>query len=294
VDIDGNGALDTGCLSTLSKLTTLIILECKSIASVSLLTQLEILDIQECEHFKVASLSTLTNLKKLFVKQDPYFFYDHPNIACFSKLINLSLLTLENCVDVVGDIAALQMLTELKCLHLINCGPLEGNINVLSSLQKLSEVCINFNDDYIEFGNGLKGNIEVLAGLKNLSRCELSGMDEITGHISVFANLDKLKCLKIVECPGIEGPIFNKMDENGVVAPNIEVSINLCPYILSTSEDLTSIDLKRVARLAKYKYYTSNKDDFCFDYGYAAAAAAVDDEDDDVADDDDDDGEDED
>jgi hypothetical protein len=87
----------------------------------------------------------------------------------------------------------------------------------------------------------LKGNIEVLAGLKNLSYCELSDMDEIIGHISVFSKLDKLKCLKIVECPGIEGPIFNKMDENGMAPAHVGVSINLCPYILSTSEDLIGL-----------------------------------------------------
>ncbi len=137
-------------IEKLQKVTELSIKEATDISSISWLSNLKSLYLENCNIRDVSVLSSLSNLESLALNNN-----NITNISALASLSNLKWLWLNN--NKIKDISALSSLSNLKSLYLENNNI--TNISALSSLSNLERLWLKNNNIH---------DISMLSWLSNL------------------------------------------------------------------------------------------------------------------------------
>jgi hypothetical protein len=213
--------LNLSHLSSLTKLTKIqldgphVMGNIQSLSSLIGLTSLSLETGNVCGN--ISFLVSFTSLKSLSITKQS-ICGDTEVISRLSKLLRLSM---KNCHNIRGDIAALSHCVDVRHLVLSELPQVQGDIGMLLPhitklyLCELKSLYIHgdalaylpkhMNTIHIENCKQLKGNINSLISFHRLGSLKLTGSPLFEGNISSLAQLTALSILCIQKCAKFEG-----------------------------------------------------------------------------------------
>ncbi|XP_075651922.1 uncharacterized protein LOC142622358 [Castanea sativa] len=219
----------------LTTLTFLTLKHCKNLvclpSTICSMNSFECLDLSGCSNFDNLSenLGNLKGLKQLdlsgtAIKEFP---------SSIEGLTTLTLLTLNDCKNLVCLPSTICSLNSLECLHLSGCSNFENLPENLGNLKGLKQLHLS--------GTAIKEFPSSIEGLTTLTLLTLNDCKNLVCLPSTICNLNSLECLDLCGCSNFDNLPENLGNLKGL--EQLDLSRTAIKEFPSSIEGLTTLTL---------------------------------------------------